>query len=74
MRKLTLCATLLLILPGCTAEFNWPANLPQHLSFTWTGVTISWPVILGIVLAIWLIREVKRLIRNASKKNNGQED
>ncbi len=72
MYKLGVCVLMLLALPGCTAEFKWPANLPKHLDFTWTGVTVSWPVILGIVLFLWCYSWIKRKIRDAGKRKDGE--
>jgi len=66
---LTFLSFVAMCLGGCSLQINSLVQLPKHLDFTMTGVTISWPVILGGLVVVWLVMTVKRWIRDAGKNN-----
>ncbi len=70
--KLALCSLPLIVIPGCTAQFNWPANLPKHIDFSWTAITVSYPVVIAGLLVLIVLGWFKRKIRDA--KNGKREN
>ena len=58
---------------GCSLEINSLVSVPQHFGVTMTGVTLSWPVLLGLTGGLWLWTSIKRWIRNAAKDGSGKD-
>ena len=65
---LTILAFMAMGCGGCSLQINSIVSVPHHLKLTWTGVTLSWPVILAVVVGLWLYTTVKRWIRDAGQK------
>lgn len=54
----------LLLLSGCTTDWEFPITYPKHLDFSMTGVTVSWPVVLAVfavvVLVLWVRAKINK--------------
>ena len=67
MKRLLLLGSSGMLLTGCSTEWQWPMRYPDHLRLTMTGVTVSWPVILGAFAITVLVLWVKAKIRKDDK-------
>ena len=49
-------------------EFTWPITAPEHLSLTWTSITLSWPIVVCGIVVCWIVSWFKRKIQEARQK------